>query len=53
MRLDVATSICVLIEAIGGTEAGVQAEFAIEAVDAPLANEHFSPGNNRGRWRRR
>lgn len=45
VRLDAATGICVRIEHVGGTDAGVRYELVLEAVDEPLPDELFhGPG---------
>jgi hypothetical protein len=41
VRLDVGTGVCVLTEAIGGSNPGAGHDLRIEAVDDPMADELF------------
>ena len=51
VRLDVGTGVCVLTEAIGGTNAGAGHDLRIEAVDEPMADDLFVE-SRRGLFRR-
>ena len=54
VRLDLATGVCVYNEQLGGTQAGWGHDAAIEAVDAPMADDLFPrEGGSRPRFRRR